>query len=211
MKQTPQLRYLLLMIALFIASPVIAQAPQDAPKGADAVDVSTDSDVGDVVVPGSSSAKKGSGAGRLPPGLEKDLKREFRKLELDRAQLEQTRDDLSLAEQKVMERIVELKDLMVELQAVIDRIQRAQQKVREDRIMHLIKVCERMPPENAARYIEGTELDVAALILEGMSVRRAAAVVAEMDTEKAVSVSKRFLNRDKISVDLNRSRRNKKN
>jgi len=197
------------MIALFIASPVIAQAPQDVPQKMDGIDASTDADVGDVVVPGSSSAKKGSSAGRLPPELEKDLKREFRKLELDRTQLEQTREDLNLAEQKVMERIVELKDLMVELQSVIDRIQRDQQKVQDDRIMHLIKVCERMPPENAARYIEGTELDVAALILEGMGVRRAAAVVAEMDPETAVSVSKRFLNRDKISVDLNRSRRKK--
>jgi len=209
MKQIPQLRYLLFMIALFIASPVIAQAPGDVPQKMDGMDVSSDADVGDVVVPGSSSSKKGSSSGRLPPELEKDLKREFRKLELDRAQLEQTRDDLNLAEQKVMERIVELKDLMVELQAVIDRIQKAQQKVHDDRIRHLVKVCERMPPENAARYIEGTELDVAALILEGMGVRRAAAVVAEMDPEKAVSVSKRFLDRDKISVDLNRSRRKK--
>ena len=209
MKQIPQLRYLLFMIALFIASPVIAQAPGDVPQKMDGMDVSSDADVGDVVVPGSSSSKKGSSSGRLPPELEKDLKREFRKLELDRAQLEQTRDDLNLAEQKVMERIVELKDLMVELQAVIDRIQKAQQKVHDDRIRHLVKVCERMPPENAARYIEGTELDIAALILEGMGVRRAAAVVAEMDPEKAVSVSKRFLDRDKISVDLNRSRRKK--
>jgi len=197
------------MIALFIASPVIAQAPGDVPQKMDGMGVSSDADVGDVVVPSSSSSKKGSSSGRLPPELEKDLKREFRKLELDRAQLEQTRDDLNLAEQKVMERIVELKDLMVELQAVIDRIRKDQQKVADDRIRHLVKVCERMPPENAARYIEGTELDVAALILEGMGVRRAAAVVAEMDPEKAVSVSKRFLDRDKISVDLNRSRRKK--
>lgn len=209
MKQIPQLRYLLFMIALFIASPVIAQAPGDVPQKMDGMGVSSDADVGDVVVPSSSSSKKGSSSGRLPPELEKDLKREFRKLELDRAQLEQTRDDLNLAEQKVMERIVELKDLMVELQAVIDRIRKDQQKVADDRIRHLVKVCERMPPENAARYIEGTELDVAALILEGMGVRRAAAVVAEMDPEKAVSVSKRFLDRDKISVDLNRSRRKK--
>lgn len=125
-------------------------------------------------------------------GLEKRIEEARKKLDAKLKELKELKD-----------KVAALKDALIKAQAkqaeeekVEESKQREQEAALEAKITHLVKLCERMPPESAAPYIEGLEVDVAAAVLSRMKVRKAAAVIAAMRSSKAADLSKRYLQDD---------------
>jgi flagellar motility protein MotE (MotC chaperone) len=154
----------------------------------------------------------------LPAGLISNIHRERKRLAVERADIEQARKDLKIAQEslrtqlkdidaRIDDRIKELKALRDQVAALKSALTKAQSdhvegqrrekvEAHETKITHLVKLCERMPPESAAPYLEGLEVDVAAAVLSRMRVRKAAAVIAAMRSSKAADLSKRYLQDD---------------
>lgn len=95
------------------------------------------------------------------------------------------------------EKVGALKNALTKNQADhVEGKQREKKEAHETKITHLVKLCERMPPESAAAYLEGLEVDVAASVLSRIKVRKAAAIIAAMSSTKAAGLSKRYLKDD---------------
>ena len=143
----------------------------------------------------------------VPKKVETQIKIEFAKLERERVRLEQSKKDLAIAEKVLARRIEELKQEKKELQELIDSTEEKRKERHGRKIEHLCKLASKMPPKDAAQFIEELELDVAVSILEMMTVGKAAKVMAEINPKRAVILSKRYLNRDELNTSKSGLRR----
>ncbi|HIN72596.1 MAG TPA: hypothetical protein EYM98_08470 [Dehalococcoidia bacterium] len=141
------------------------------------------------------------------------LSKQQKLLQLQRSEMDQAHRDLQNAEEHLSKKISEFKTLKDELTALRDEMKAMQDKdqaerkirkelelgrgvVRGKKLNHLKRICEKMPPESAAKYLEALDMNVAAAILARMSVRKAAAILAVMDKKTAVTLSKRYMKHD---------------
>ena len=88
---------------------------------------------------------------------------------------------LEATEQKITEKVDELKNLKNELQALIGD----QQDMQDERMKRLVKIYETMKPKDAARIFNDLRFDVLLSIVDRMSERRTAPILAEMEADKA--------------------------
>jgi flagellar motility protein MotE (MotC chaperone) len=110
-----------------------------------------------------------------------------RRAEIDRreAELEQRNTLLEAAEQRIDEKITELKILRTAIEELL--IRRDQQE--EAQLNSLVKIYENMKPKDAARIFE--ELDMAVLldVIERMKERKTAPILAQMNPKRAKAIT----------------------
>ncbi|MBR56492.1 MAG: hypothetical protein CMH54_00380 [Myxococcales bacterium] len=188
--------------------PVYAQEAADKTKST----ATTTPDKAAQVLDGKTGEKRMQLRGTSTSGS-RNLSKQQKLLQLQRSEMDQAQRDLQFAEERLSKKISEFKKLKEELTSIRDEIkamkekEKAEKKIRKElelgrgmargkKLDHLKRICEKMPPESAARYLEALDLDVASAILARMSVRKAAAILAVMDKKTAVSLSKRYMNHD---------------
>jgi flagellar motility protein MotE (MotC chaperone) len=179
--------------------------------------------------------------GKLPkePGPKRfkvNLKHAQKQLDLEWAELIQTKKDLEETERRIREKLKEFRNAKdsvdshrkKSIKTQKDEIDRTEKKGKariedlkmqqadlEDKlrvlsgtgphstltrfqrkIQRLTAICEKMPPEAAARFIEGLKLKLATAIMANMKVRRAAAIMTNLNVETAAKISERYLKND---------------
>jgi flagellar motility protein MotE (MotC chaperone) len=88
---------------------------------------------------------------------------------------------LSASEQRVSERIAELKSIEANIQSLLA----ARKDAEEGQIKSLVKVYESMKPKDAARIFEELEMDILLPVAQRMKEAKFAAILAQMNPDKA--------------------------
>lgn len=88
---------------------------------------------------------------------------------------------LAASEQRVNERIAELKAIEANIQTLLA----ARKDAEESQIKSLVKVYENMKPKDAARIFEELEMDILLPVAQRMKEAKFALILAQMDAEKA--------------------------
>jgi flagellar motility protein MotE (MotC chaperone) len=106
-----------------------------------------------------------------------------RRAELDKRarELDLKEKLLSASEQRVSERIAELKSIETNIQTLLA----ARKDAEEGQIKSLVKVYENMKPKDAARIFEELEMDILLPVAQRMKEAKFALILAQMNPEKA--------------------------
>ena len=102
----------------------------------------------------------------------------------DRA-LDQRAALLAVAEQRIDEKLEELRTLRSELEGLLDVVDEQQ----ESHMASLVRIYENMRPGDAAAIFNGLDMDVLLEVLQRMSERKTAPILAAMEPERAREVT----------------------
>jgi flagellar motility protein MotE (MotC chaperone) len=101
---------------------------------------------------------------------------------------------VKIAEQRVEQKISEMKTLKTQLEALLGQANGAQAA----QIENLVKIYETMKPKEAARIFETMEMPVLLNVVQRMKPARTAAVLAEMDPMKAKEITIALTRQDQL-------------
>ncbi len=127
------------------------------------------------------------------------VRQERRALEAQRAELEQMKSDLSVAEASIDARIEALKQVVNENKAILEKTEALRKTILNDKMVRLIKLTEKMPAPEAAAYLSKLDEPTASTILQGVRVRQASKIMAALSPAKAASLSRTYLKYDESS------------
>lgn len=102
---------------------------------------------------------------------------------------------LKATEQRIDEKIQELRQLQAELQSVIDQ----KDEEEEQKIQSLVRIYEKMKPKEAARVFERLEMPLLLSVIGRMKERVSAAILAEMDPQRVSEVTAEMARRKDLA------------
>ncbi len=116
------------------------------------------------------------------------LKHTGTELEKKQLALKQKEAFLKKTEEVIQKKIKRLNALLEEIKQYLKELE----KMRSERIKHVVETYEKMAPEDAALRLEGLPENRATEILLLMKPRKAAKVLASMDPRKATRLTERL-------------------
>lgn len=128
-----------------------------------------------------------------PPSAGELLAERKRALDAREAELEQVEKDLAEIEKRIDSKMKRLEALIAKREKVEKGIVNAKKAEQQKRVARLVEVTGKMPPENAAVYLDEMSVDTASKIISGMKSRKAAAILAAMVPSKAAAISRKYL------------------
>ncbi len=157
-------------------------------------------------------------AEEAPPAVEPELPRRFdvsqltdsevavlhnlseRREQLDarEAELEQRAAMLSVAEQRVDEKLAELDALSGHIEGLLTQLSAA----RDGQLDSLVSIYEAMRPSDAAAIFNGLEMEVILSVFERMAERKSAPILAAMNPERAREVTSELALRQGIDLEI---------
>lgn len=90
----------------------------------------------------------------------------------------------------ISEMINKYSKILNDLENAIKRVE----NMKRERLEHLIKTYEAMPPEKAAQHMSTMDEQTAVNILSGMKNKKAALILSNMDSKKAISLTEAIYN-----------------
>jgi flagellar motility protein MotE (MotC chaperone) len=96
-------------------------------------------------------------------------------------------------EKEVEAKIQKLNHLLTQIEESLKK----QAEVRSERIAHLVKTFEAMPPEEAAQRLSSLDKTLAAQIIFKMNNKKAGAILAVMEPKKVAELTEGFLKTEK--------------
>lgn len=101
---------------------------------------------------------------------------------------------LSAAEQRIDEKIAQLKDIEATIQDLLERHDDQEEK----KLRSLVRIYESMKPKQAARIFEELDIDILIDVAERMNERKFAPILAQMDPQRAKAVTVEIRTRRKL-------------
>lgn len=123
-----------------------------------------------------------------------------RRAELDERerQIEQKEGLLQVTEQRLDQKLAELKDLRAELEAgkqEMDRLTKAVDEKEKQKLVTLVRTYETMKPKEAARIFDLLEMPILLDVIGQMKEAKMAPILANMEPAKAKAVTTELANR----------------
>lgn len=107
--------------------------------------------------------------------------------------LKQREERFTVLKKDVEEKIEQYTKILNQVEAALKKIE----SVKEEKVEHLVKTYEAMPPEDAAVRLSALEEQTAVRILSRMKNKKAAAVMASMEPRKVASLTDGMLKIEK--------------
>lgn len=111
-------------------------------------------------------------------------------------EIEQRAALLEAAEQRIDDKVEELKQLQAAIQEML--VQHSEQE--EDQLRSLVKIYENMKPKDAARIFEQLDMLVLLEVVDRMNERRVAPILAKMNPSKAQEVTLELAQRRELPI-----------
>ena len=131
-----------------------------------------------------------------PSTIREALQKERRKVESQKAELEQLKIDLKAAEAKLDEKLQQIKQATEAKNKILEKIEQRNKSALGQKLDRLVKLSEKMPPPEAAAYLAKLDSRTASRILQGMRLRQASKVMAALPPKKAATLSRVYLKND---------------
>lgn len=121
-----------------------------------------------------------------------------RRKELDRreAELKRRRTVVQAAEKRLDQKVAELDRLRGEIEALLVDYDKQEDK----QLTRLVKIYEKMKPDDAARIFEDLEMEVLLKVVERMNERSTAPILAEMRSDKAQELTLELAEREELPL-----------
>ena len=101
---------------------------------------------------------------------------------------------LKVTEQRVDQKIKEMESLRLQLQAMVNQGNEAQQT----QIENLVKIYETMKPDDAAKILETLDMPILLGVIQKMKPARTAPIMAKMNPEKAKDITTALTKQDQL-------------
>lgn len=128
--------------------------------------------------------------------LLQQLSKRREEIELRAQEVEQRAALLQAAEQRIEQKVDELKELQATIQGML--VEHDEQE--EAQMRSLVKIYESMKPKEAARIFEELDMVVLLEVVDRMSERRVAPVLAKMNPAKAKAVTLELAQRRELPI-----------
>ena len=173
------------------AKPEGAAAEADAPENAGGDGAAeADGEGGDDMLPDSNAYTKGE------LELLQDLSKRRQELDARQQGLDMRERVLQVTEQRINEKLAELKTIEERIQGLLAQYDAQQEK----RLSSLVKVYETMKPKDAARIFNSLDLDILIPVAERMKESKIASILAKMSGEAAKALTVELATRREIPV-----------
>jgi flagellar motility protein MotE (MotC chaperone) len=117
--------------------------------------------------------------------LLKELSKRREKLENERKDLTTREQVLKATENKIDQKVIELKSLQTQLEELMKQYDKKEQ----GKILSLVKIYETMKPKDAAKIFNELEMPVLLKVVSNMKEVKVAPIIAAMDPAKARNIS----------------------
>jgi flagellar motility protein MotE (MotC chaperone) len=107
---------------------------------------------------------------------------------------------LAAAESSLVEKIDELRNLKVKVEALLTQHDEAQ----EGRLRSLVKIYESMKPKDAARILASLDGEILLDVIERMREAKTAPILALLNSDKAQRITVQLMQRNRFKEDANR-------
>jgi len=121
----------------------------------------------------------------LTPAMIESLVQRRRDLQVRERELDEREAFLVIAEKRVDDKLVELRQLKADLVQLMDQLD----EDRRAQVESLVKIYEAMKPKDAARILENLDRDVLLDVVENMRENKIAPILAEMNADIAQEVT----------------------
>lgn len=113
------------------------------------------------------------------------------------AELIEKEGALKKEEERLLALKKDISEMIDKYSKILNDLENAIKKVetiRRERLEHLIKTYEAMPPEKAAQHISTMDEQTAVNILSGMKNKKAALILSNMDSKRATTLTEAIYN-----------------
>lgn len=117
--------------------------------------------------------------------LLKELSKRREKLDSDRKDIDMRQQVLQATENKIDQKVVELKNLQTQLEELMKQYDQKE----NTKILSLVKIYETMKPKEAAKIFNELEMPVLLRVVSNMKEVKVAPIIASMDAAKARDLS----------------------
>jgi flagellar motility protein MotE (MotC chaperone) len=113
------------------------------------------------------------------------------------AEIIEKEETLKKEEERLLTLKKDIAEMINKYSKILNDLENAIKKVeaiKRERLEHLIKTYEAMPPEKAAQHISAMDEQTAVNILSGMKNKKAALILSNMDSKKATILTEAIYN-----------------
>jgi len=126
--------------------------------------------------------------------LLQELGERRKSLDVRERKLDQRAVLLKAAEQRLVEKQGELKNIQGEIKKLLN----IKEKEEAERLNRLVAIYSNMKPKDAAKIFDDLDMTVLLDVMQGMKERKIAPIVAAMDAERARDLTKRLAERQSV-------------
>lgn len=127
--------------------------------------------------------------------LLKELSKRREKLEDDKKDIDIRQQVLKATENKIDQKIVELKHLQVQLEELMKQYDHKE----NTKLLSLVKIYETMKPKEAAKIFNELEMPILLRVVSNMKEVKVAPIIANMDSTKARDLSMELANQKPLN------------
>lgn len=117
------------------------------------------------------------------------LEKKQKELEEREKLIKKEEQRIQILNKELDEKIAKYTKILNQLESAIRELKRSE----EERLEHVVKVYEAMPPEEAALKLSALDEETAVAIMSKMKNKKAASILAFIESQKAATITKRLL------------------
>jgi len=136
---------------------------------------------------------------KAPEELLSSIRKERKPIDAQRQELGRKKAEMALAEENLTVKQNALEELKNKVQDLLKRVKASQTQD----LNRLVAFYQNMKPADAARIMEGMDIEVTILVMTSMKPRDGAPILAKMNPIRARAISKIILERSKLPADQN--------
>ena len=133
---------------------------------------------------------------RIAAGMKTQLAKRREELDLRARQIEEREALIRAAEQRMEQKMGELKAL----QAMVEDLLAQRSEAEETELKSLVKIYENMKPKDAAQVFEELDMDILLEVVDRMSERKAAPVLALINPTRAKELTLELAERRRMPL-----------
>ncbi|GIW46232.1 MAG: hypothetical protein KatS3mg078_0109 [Deltaproteobacteria bacterium] len=118
------------------------------------------------------------------------IEKKQKELENKEALLKKEEERLGILRKDLEEKIQKYTEILIQIEKALKELD----KIKEERLNHVVKLYESMPPEEAAIKLSALDEETAVTIILNMKSKKAGSILALIESQKAATITKRILN-----------------
>lgn len=122
------------------------------------------------------------------------IEKKQKELENKEALLKKEEERLGILRKDIEEKIKKYTEILTQIEKALKELD----KIKEERLNHVVKLYESMPPEEAAIKLSALDEETAVTIILNMKSKKAGSILALIESQKAATITKRILDTKEV-------------
>ncbi len=122
------------------------------------------------------------------------IEKKQKEIENKEALLKKEEERLGILRKDIEEKIKKYTEILTQIEKALKELD----KIKEERLNHVVKLYESMPPEEAAIKLSALDEETAVTIILNMKSKKAGSILALIESQKAATITKRILDTKEV-------------